>query len=246
MNTDGVMISLQDITVRYRIIKERPRTFQEHFINYVRGKRVDVETLWALRNISLDIKKGESLGIVGHNGAGKSTLLKVVSGVMKPFNGQLRANGRIAPLIELGAGFDDELTGRENIYLNASILGFSRTEIERKFDRIIDFSGLEDFVSTPLKHYSSGMIARLGFSIAIEVTTDILIIDEVLAVGDAWFKKKSKEKIMEFRDKGVTILFVSHDLDEVSTLCDRVLWLDHGTMKMYGEVERVIDQYKIY
>jgi ABC-2 type transport system ATP-binding protein len=193
----------------------------------------------------LDISKGESLGIIGHNGAGKSTLLKVISRVIKPAEGELRVSGKIAPLIELGAGFDDELTGRENIFLSASILGFSKKVIEEKYNNIIDFSELGDFINTPLKSYSSGMTARLGFSIATQVNPDILIIDEVLAVGDAHFKKKSKEKISEFRRKGVTILFVSHNMDEVSSLCDRVLWLDHGNMKMLGDPARIIDEYEL-
>jgi ABC-type polysaccharide/polyol phosphate transport system ATPase subunit len=238
------MIKLQDISVRYRLIKERPKTFQEHVINYLKGKRIEVETLWALRGISLDIHKGESIGIIGHNGAGKSTLLKVISGVIKPADGKVSVHGKIAPLIELGAGFDHELTGRENIYLNSSILGFSKKEIEEKYESIIDFSEVRDFINTPLKNYSSGMIARLGFSIATEVNPDILIVDEVLAVGDILFRKKSKERILEFRKRGVTILFVSHSMEEVESLCDKVLWIDHGKSNMIGEAEKVIAEYQ--
>ncbi len=240
------MIHLQDISVRYRLIRERRRSFQAHIINYLKGKRIEAETLWALKQISIDIPKGESLGIIGHNGAGKSTLLKVVSGVIKPVEGNIRVQGRIAPLIELGAGFDPELTGRENIYLNASILGFSRKDIDSKFERIVEFSELKEFIDSPLKNYSSGMISRLGFSIATEVDPDILIIDEVLAVGDAGFKKKSKERILKFSQKGTTILFVSHNMDEIRTLCSKVLWLDHGSKKMTGEPEAVIAEYESY
>jgi ABC-2 type transport system ATP-binding protein len=234
------------MSLKYRLIKERKRTFQAHIVNYFKGKRLDTQILWALKNISLDIGDGEALGIIGHNGAGKSTLLKVVSGVMKPVEGRVNVLGKIAPLIELGAGFDPELTGRENIYLNASILGFSRKEINAKYDRIVEFSELRDFIDAPLKNYSSGMIARLGFSVATEVDPDILIIDEVLAVGDAQFKTKSKERILQFRKKGITILFVSHDMDEVRSLCSKVLWLDHGYMKMIGDADTVIPEYESY
>lgn len=240
------MIRLQNITVRYRLIRERRRTFQAHIINYLKGKRIEVETLKALNGISLEIPGGESLGIIGHNGAGKSTLLKVISGVIKPVEGYIAVRGRIAPLIELTAGFDPELTGRENIYLNAAILGFSRKEINNKFDRIIEFSELQEFVDSPLKNYSSGMVSRLGFSIATEVDPDILIIDEVLAVGDASFKRKSVERILEFREKGITIIFVSHNMEEISSLCTRVSWLDYGSIKMTGEPGNVIAAYEAY
>lgn len=238
------MISLQHVTVKYRLLKERKRTFQAHLINYLKGRRVESQTLWALRNVSLDIAKGESWGIIGHNGAGKSTLLKVISGVMKPVEGKVSVKGRIAPLIELSAGFDKELTGRENVYLNASILGLSRKEIDAKFDRIVDFSELQDFINSPIKSYSSGMIARIGFSIVTEVNSDILIIDEVLAVGDARFKSKSKERILEFRNAGGTVLVVSHNTEEVKNLCDKVLWLDHGRVVMTGDSETVIQAYE--
>lgn len=237
------MIALQGVSVRYRLIRERSRTFQAHIIDYIKGKRREKETLWALMNVSLDVRKGESLGIIGPNGAGKSTLLKVISGVIKPAEGRVIANGKIAPLIELAAGFDDELTGRENIFLNASILGFSRREIEDRVGSIVDFSELRDFIDTPLKHYSSGMVARLAFSVATEANPDILIIDEVLAVGDIRFRQKSKERISEFKNRGVTILFVSHDMEQVSNLCNRVLWLEHGKVKMLGEPAEVTEAY---
>ncbi|HWR57635.1 MAG TPA: ABC transporter ATP-binding protein [Thermodesulfovibrionales bacterium] len=238
------MIALQGVSVKYRIVEERKRSFQEHFINYVKGKRVLRQTLWALRDVSLDVAQGESLGIIGPNGAGKSTLLKVISGVIKPYAGTANVKGKTAPLIELAAGFDDQLTGRENIFLNASILGFSRREIEERFDRIVDFSELKEFIDTPLKHYSSGMTARLAFSVATEVDPDILIIDEVLAVGDAHFRQRSKERILEFKNKGVIILFVSHDMEQVKGLCNKVLWLDHGSARMLGAAEEVVAAYE--
>jgi ABC-2 type transport system ATP-binding protein/lipopolysaccharide transport system ATP-binding protein len=238
------MIKLQDISVKYRLIKERPKTFQEYIINYLKGKRIKPETFWALQGISFGVQKGECMGIIGNNGAGKSTLLKVISNVIKPFVGKVSVQGKIAPLIEINAGFDPELTARENIYLNTSILGFSKKEIDQKFNHIVEFTELEDFINTPLKNYSSGMTARLGFSIATEVNPDILIVDEVLAVGDAHFKQKSKERILAFRDKGITILFVSHNMQYIQKLCDRVLWLDHGKMKMLGKPQEVIAGYK--
>jgi ABC-type polysaccharide/polyol phosphate transport system ATPase subunit len=238
------MIKLDGVSIQFRIIKERPRSFQELVIAYMSGKRLEAERFWALHNISLHVNEGDSLGIIGHNGAGKSTLLKVISGVLRPTEGNVEVKGKIAPLIELGAGFDTDLTGRENIFLNASILGFSRREIENKFDSIVDFSEIRDFIDTPIKNYSSGMVARLGFSIATEVSPDILIIDEVLAVGDVHFMQKSKEKIMEFKKRGVTILFVSHSMEEVEMLCDKVLWLDHGKVKKIGDPEEVIAEYK--
>ncbi len=246
MQSNELKIGLQEISVKYRLIKERPRTFQEHLINYLRGKRTESSTFWALKGISFSINKGECLGIIGLNGAGKSTLLKVISGVIRPVEGSFKVNGKIAPLIELGAGFDMDLTGRENIFLNASILGFSRKEIESKYDNIIEFSELGDFINTPLKNYSSGMIARLGFSIATEVNPDILIVDEVLAVGDAHFMKKSRERITQFREKGVTIFFVSHNMLEINNLCSKVAWIDHGKLKMLGDVREITEKYQAF
>jgi len=243
MTTNNTAIKIEDISVMYRLVKERPRTFQEHIINYLKGKKTKAESFWALKGVSFDVNAGECLGLIGHNGAGKSTLLKVISNVIKPVEGNVTVNGRIAPLIELSAGFDPELTARENIFLNTSILGFTRKEIEMKYDGIVAFTELEDFINTPLKNFSSGMIARLGFSIATEVNPDILIVDEVLAVGDEYFKKKSEQRILEFKKKGVTILFVSHNLQYVKNICDRVVWLDHGKLKMLGRPAEVIAEY---
>jgi ABC-type polysaccharide/polyol phosphate transport system ATPase subunit len=237
------MISLQGVTVQYRVVRERKRTFQRHLINYLKGKRTQTEIFPALQDISLTIPKGETLGVIGHNGAGKSTLLKVIAGVLKPSEGSVSVHGAIAPLIELSAGFDMELTGRENIYLNASILGFHRRDIEKKIDAIIAFSELDDFIYSPLTTYSSGMISRLGFSVATEVDPDILIIDEILAVGDEHFRMKCRQKILSFKEKSTTILFVSHDMAEVKGLCDKVLWLDHGSANMLGNPGEVADIY---
>lgn len=238
------IIKVEGLSLRYRLAKGRPRTLQEYVIGLLKGKRLDYEGFWALKDVSVDVKNGETLGIIGPNGAGKSTLLKVIARVLKPTQGSVIVNGKIAPLIELGAGFDMELTGKENIYLNASILGLSRGEIRGRFERIVEFSELWDFIHSPLKSYSSGMVARLGFSIATEVDPDILIIDEILAVGDERFRKKCNERIMSFKERGTTILFVSHNMAEVRRLCDRVLWLDRGSIKMYGDPESVTKRYQ--
>lgn len=237
------MIIVDNVSVTYRIAKERRTSLQQYIINFLKGKRLNYESFNALKNISFEVKRGESIGIIGHNGAGKSTMLKVIAGVMKPISGKVTVNGRIAPLIELGAGFDPELTGKENIYLNASILGFSKKEIDKKFQRIVDFSELGPFIHSPLKSYSSGMISRLGFSIATEVEPDVLIVDEVLSVGDEHFRKKCDKRIMDFKSSGVTILLVSHNMEDIKRLCNKVLWLDHGIQKMWGDPESVTKEY---
>ncbi|GAB4415714.1 MAG: ABC transporter ATP-binding protein [Thermodesulfovibrionales bacterium] len=241
---DDLVIDVRGVSVRYRLAKERPKTLQEYIIRRLKGRRVDYEYFWALREIDIKIHRGETLGIIGPNGAGKSTLLKVIAGVLNPTEGSLSVHGKIAPLIELGAGFDPELTGKENIFLNASILGLSRKEISERFNRIVDFSELGDFIYSPLKSYSSGMVARLGFSIATEVEPDILIIDEVLAVGDEKFRRKCDDRIRGFKERETTILFVSHQLNEIKRLCDRVLWLDHGMMRMVGKPDDVVTEYQ--
>lgn len=240
---NGTIISVVNLSLRYRLVRERPRTLQEYVIRLLKGKRLEYEGFWALRDVSVEVKRGETLGIIGPNGAGKSTFLKVIARVLRPTEGDLTVNGKIAPLIELGAGFDMELTGAENIYLNASILGLSRKEIEKRFNKIVEFSELGDFIHTPLKSYSSGMVARLGFSIATEVEPDILIIDEVLAVGDEKFRKKCDERIRSFKERGTTILFVSHNMSEIQRLSDKVLWLDKGHLKMCGNPEDVVKRY---
>jgi len=236
-------IKIDGVSVKYRLAKERPKTLQEYIIHRLKGRRMDYEDFWALKDINIEVYKGETLGIIGHNGAGKSTLLKVIAGVLKPTEGNVTVYGKIAPLIELGAGFDMELTGEENIYLNASILGLSRKEINGKFNRIIDFSELAEFIHSPLKNYSSGIVSRLGFSIATEVESDILIIDEILAVGDERFNQKCMKRMTGFREKGSTILFVSHSMDEIKRLCDRVIWLDHGRQKMFGDPYTASSEY---
>lgn len=237
------IISLKKISVKYKIIVEKPKTLQEYIIHIFKGKKNQQNNITALNAINLEIAKGESIGIIGPNGAGKSTLLKVIAGILLPSEGEVKINGKISPLIELGAGFDPELTGGENIYLNASLLGLSKKEIDSKFSSIVNFSELSDFIHSPLKNYSTGMISRLGFSIATEVSPDILIIDEILSVGDEHFKAKCIKRIMGFKQSGVNILFVSHSMSEIKRLCDKVLWLDKGNMRMFDEPQLVTESY---
>lgn len=219
------------------------RTLKEFLPAFLRGKQTKKE-LWALKNVSFKVRRGETLGIVGPNGAGKSTVLKLIAGVTQPSKGKIIVNGKVSPLIELGAGFHPELTGRENIYLNGSILGLKRTEIDKKFKSIVDFAELWDFIDTPIKFYSSGMYMRLGFSIAISVEPEILLIDEILAVGDASFQKKCLEKMNEFKKNKVTIVFVSHNLGAIKDFCQRAIWLERGKIKEEGEPEKVITAYQ--
>lgn len=237
------IISLKNVSVKYRIIIEKPKTLQEYIIQKFKGKKIRQDNLTALNRINIDIAKGESIGIIGNNGAGKSTLLKVIAGILVPTEGEVKINGKIAPLIELGAGFDMELTGKENIYLNASLLGLSRKEINERFESIVNFSELGDFIHSPLRTYSTGMVSKLGFSIATSVNPNILIIDEVFAVGDHHFKNKCIDRIIGFKQSGINILFVSHSMSEIKRLCDKVLWLHHGNLKMFGETEVVVESY---
>jgi ABC-2 type transport system ATP-binding protein len=236
-------IKITDVSLKYRLAKERPKTLQEYIVQRLKGKRLDYEDFWALRDINLEIRKGETLGLIGPNGAGKSTLLKVIAGILIPVVGNVTVKGKIAPLIELGSGFNMELTGKENIYLNSSILGLSRKEIDVRFDRILGFSELGDFIYSPLRTYSSGMVARLGFSIATEVDPDILIIDEILSVGDEHFRKKCDERILSFKKKGVTILFVSHSMSDITRLCNRAICLKHGQIIFEGSSADAADYY---
>jgi len=238
-------IVFQDISVRYRLPKERIRTVKEFAIKSLWHK-VQYEEFWVLNDISFQVEPGEMLGVIGRNGAGKSTLLKLVARVMKPIKGQVQVNGQVTPLLELGAGFDIELTGYENIFLFGSILGINRQKMREKLRRIVDFSELEDFLDSPLRTFSSGMVTRLGFAVATAVDPDILLLDEILSVGDAGFQKKSLNVIQNFRRSGVTILFVSHNLEQVRALCDRVLWLEGGAVRAWGDVSAVLDQYEDY
>jgi ABC-2 type transport system ATP-binding protein len=236
-------IIFQDVSVRYRLPKERIRTFKEFAIQSLFHK-VEYEEFWVFHDITFHVAPGEVLGIVGRNGVGKSTLLKLVARVMKPVKGQVSVNGKVTPLLELGAGFDYELTGQENIFLFGSILGISRKEMNQKLAKIVEFSELGDFVDAPLRTFSSGMVTRLGFAVATAIDPDILLLDEILAVGDAAFQKKSLEVIHNFRKSGVTILFVTHNLPQIRSLCDKVVWLDGGRVRAWGDTPAVLDRYE--
>ena len=236
-------IILQDVGIGYRIYREKVSTLKEAVANRFRHLRT-AEKFWALRNVSLQIEPGEAIALVGHNGSGKSTLLKTIAGVLEPSEGAAVAQGRISPMIELGAGFDPELSGRDNIYLNGALLGFSRKQMEGKFQRIVDFSELGDFIDLPVKNYSSGMYARLGFAIAQDVEPDILIVDEVLAVGDERFQEKCKRRIEDFRAAGVTFVFVSHSLSTARELCPRAAVLHHGRLAFDGPIDAAWERYR--
>jgi len=237
------MIEIDNVTVRFRIPHERIPTLQEYAIRWLKGRGVQYIDFNALTNLSFSVKQGETLGIIGSNGAGKSTLLKVIARVIRPTEGRLRLRGRVAPLLELGAGFDYEMTGRENIFLNGAVLGFSRKAMAQRLDSIVEFSGIGDFLDAPVRTYSSGMVARLGFAVATDARPEVLIADEVLAVGDTDFQRKSAARIREFRENGSTILVVSHNPASIKALCDRALWLEHGSIRLIGSASTVVDQY---
>jgi ABC-2 type transport system ATP-binding protein len=236
-------VVVDDLSVRLSLQKESVTSLRERAIRLVERRPVETEEFWPLRNVSFTVGRGEAFGIVGRNGAGKSTLLKVIAGVVAPTLGRVEVRGRIAPLLELGAGFDSEMTGRENIFLYGSLLGFPRRRLVERFDHIVEFAELEAFVDVPLKNYSSGMSARLGFAVATDVDADILIVDEALTVGDARFQLKCMERIEAFRARGMTILFVSHSHEQVRRLCTHALWIDNGDVMMCGPVEEVVAAY---
>lgn len=236
------VVRLEEISLCYRLAKHRIPSLKEYAIHFMRGA-LSYEKLWALRDVSLTISRGETLGIVGRNGAGKSSLLKVISRVFKPTTGRIEVTGRLAPILELGTGFDFELTGIENIYLNALLLGHKRREIDEKLEEIIEFSGLGDFVRSPIRNYSSGMLSRLGFSIATAWIPDILILDEVLAVGDSSFTEKCEHRIRRFHEAGTTVLLVSHNAAAIRKNCTRCVWLDAGRLRADGGTEEVLDLY---
>ena len=241
------MIKVEDVSMKFNLGIEKNFSLKLFFINMFKPKKKDEKKenkdFWALKHVNFEVKRGEVVGFVGGNGAGKSTLLKVVSGVMKPTEGKITIAGNICPMIELGAGFDMDLTARENIYLNGSILGYSREFIDRKFDEIVSFSELQDFLEVPVRNFSSGMIARLAFSIATQVDPEILIVDEILSVGDLNFQQKSEAKMRSMITGGTTVLYVSHSIDSVRSLCDKVVWLDHGKVVMSGDTEKVCQAY---
>lgn len=239
---DDVAISVQNVTMSFQLNKEKVDNLKEYVIKLITHK-LEYKKFHALNNITFDVKKGEHLAILGFNGAGKSTLLKAIVGVYKPTTGKIEKCGVIAPLLELGAGFDPNYSGKENIFLYGATLGYSREYIESKYDEIVEFSELGNFINVPLKNYSSGMKARLGFSIATAVEPDVLILDEVLSVGDAKFRTKSLKKVQSMFEKGVTVLFVSHSIDQVKAICDTAILLDHGNIIAQGDVDTVSNIY---
>ncbi|MDX2165104.1 MAG: ABC transporter ATP-binding protein [Gammaproteobacteria bacterium] len=236
------MIQLENVSVHYQIPNLKITSVKEYIIKLLQRK-MSYHQFHALNKVSLDIHAGEVFGVIGHNGAGKSTLLKVIARVLRPTKGRVILRGNISPLLELGGGFDPELTGRENIFLNSAILGFSKKDIKARFDRIVAFAELAEFIDTPVRNYSTGMISRLGFSVATDVQPEILIVDEVLSVGDSDFQKRCSDRINQFRKNGTTILLVSHDLDTVQKICDRVGWMEQGKLNAVGNASDIIAKY---
>lgn len=240
--SNEVMISASNLTMRFNMANDKVLSLKEFITMTLRGK-LKFNEFTALENVSFEIKRGETIGLIGHNGAGKSTLLKVISGIMKPTEGSLICNGNVVPMLELGSGFDFDLTGRENIFLNGAILGYSEKFLRINYDEIVEFSELEQFIDNPIRNYSSGMLARLAFSIASVVNPEILIVDEILSVGDAKFQEKSRKRMKELMSGGTTVLFVSHSLDQIKEMCNRCIWLDKGHIKMIGPTDEVCLKY---
>ena len=233
-------VSVQGVSKSFRIYHDRNQSLKATIL---RRKRAEFAEFWALRDVSLEIPEGETFGLMGHNGSGKSTLLKCIARILQPNEGMITSRGRMAAMLEVGSGFHPELSGKENVYLNGSILGMTRNEIDRKFDTIVDFAGVGDFIDQPVKNYSSGMYVRLGFSVAIHVDPDILLVDEILAVGDMQFQEKCREKFAEFKEQGRTVIVVSHGLGEMRTFCDKAAWLDHGKLVEVGPAAQIVDNY---
>lgn len=251
MANENTIINIDNVSMKFNLGIDKNFSFKQFFVDLLslqwhkKQQKKRENEFWALTDINLEIKQGEVVGFVGANGAGKSTLLKVVAGVMKPTKGKVESYGNICPMIELGAGFDMQLTARENVYLNGAVMGYSKQFINEKFDEIIDFAELQDFLDVPVQNFSSGMIARLAFSIATIVDPEILIVDEILSVGDIAFQQKSERKMKKMIGGGTTVLFVSHSTEQIKSLCDRVVWIDHGHMVKVGGPE-ICDEYKTF
>ena len=239
------IIEVNNISMEFFLPEQKVDNLKEFFIRLVKGK-MEKKKRKVLEDISFSVKRGESIGLIGHNGAGKSTLLKILTGILKPSSGTVKVHGVVAPLLNLGAGFDYEASAKENVYLNGAILGYSKREIEKKYNEIVDFAELHDFMNMPLKNFSSGMVARLGFAIAIDVNPDILLVDEILSVGDENFRKKCAEKVEELRNKGVTFVIVSHSMAQIKKLCQKAVWIEDSKMQAYGDVNEVCDKYIKY
>lgn len=236
------MIEVKNVSINYKMMKDKVKSAKEYIVQLLQGK-IQYEEFRALNEVSFDVKKGEVMGIIGKNGAGKSTLLKVISGILKPTEGSVALHGNVVPMLELGSGFDFDLSGRENVFLNGAVLGYSEKFLKDKFDEILEFSELKDFIDIPIRNYSSGMVMRLAFSVASQVNPEILIVDEILAVGDSAFQEKSKAKMLELMSGGTTVLFTSHSIEQIKEMCDRVIWLDHGNVMEIGEPKEVCGKY---
>ena len=245
MKTSENVIELENVSMDFYSRDEKVDNLKEFFVRLVKGK-LERKRVRILENVSFELKKGESIALIGHNGAGKSTLLKIISDIYEPTEGIVRTHGVVAPLLNLGAGFDYEASGKENVYLNGAILGYSKKELEHKYKEIVEFSELEEHMNIPLKNYSSGMVARLGFAIAIDVEPSILLVDEILSVGDENFRRKCAKKIDELRQKGVSFVIVSHNMDQVKKLCQKALWIENSHVMGYGEVNEICEKYESY
>lgn len=237
------MIEIQDVSMRFRLMNDRILSMKEFITTAVRGKLV-YRQFEALQHVTFTIRRGETVGIIGRNGSGKSTLLKIISGILKPTAGTVAVNGNVVPMLELGSGFDFDLTGQENVFLNGAILGYTEAFLKEKYNEIVEFSELGEFITVPIRNYSSGMLMRLAFSIAAMVEPEILIADEILAVGDDAFQKKSLDRMKQMMSGGTTVLLVSHSIEQVREMCGRVVWLDHGQVKLIGPADKVCDAYQ--
>ncbi len=237
-----IMVDVNNVSIRFNLEREKVNSIKEYFIRKMKGQ-IQYDEFWALRNVTFQVERGDSVGLVGLNGSGKSTLLKTIAGVLKPTEGSVQIFGSVAPLIELGAGFDFDLTGRENVFLNGAILGYSRKQMLEYYDDIVEFSELSEFMDVPVKNYSSGMLSRLAFAIATIGHPDILIVDEVLSVGDFRFQQKCEERIKNMMGRDTTVLFVSHSIEQVKSICRHAIWLEKGHIKMMGTSEKIGQQY---
>lgn len=237
------VIKVDHVSMKFNLSSEKFDSFKEYVIKSIKGQ-VSVEAFWALKDVSFQVYKGDSVGLIGLNGSGKSTMLKTIAGVLKPTKGTVTVSGSVAPLIELGAGFDMDLTARENVFLNGALFGYTREEMTRHYDDIVKFSELENFMNVPVKNFSSGMVSRLAFAIATIGVPDILIVDEVLSVGDFRFQEKCENRIQAMMKEGTTILFVSHSIDQVQKICNKIVWLDHGVVKRFGDAEEICNEYR--
>ena len=240
---DDAIIKVEDVSMRFNLAREKVDSLKEYIIKAMKGG-IKYDEFWALNDMNFEVKRGDSVGLIGRNGSGKSTMLKLIARVLKPTKGQITVNGTVAPLIELGAGFDFDLTGKENVFLNGALLGRSRKEMEAVLDDIIEFSELQDFMDVPMKNYSSGMLSRLAFAIATSGDADILIVDEVLAVGDFRFQQKCIDRIHGMMEGGTTVLFVSHSIEQVEEICNKVVWINSGHIQMQGDAKEICEIYK--